>query len=302
MQDFGGAHPKRIAPAGGHGERAVGYTAAMTAIPGAAGEAKALIGPGEPAPFCVWNPEGAAPVLVVCDHASNRIPATLDNLGLDQLALTRHIACDIGAGEVARQLARRLDAPAVLAEYSRLVVDCNRSLDDPTAFLAVSDGETIPGNHGLAPEAKAARARQFFHPYHGAIRRHLEDFAARGIVPAFIAVHTFTPILKDIERPWQMGILWDTDPRIPVPLMNALTELGVTVGDNEPYSGRAPSDYTVDHHAEAAGLPHVSIEIRQDLVETTPGAARWAALLGGALASVLANPRLYRRFREGGDG
>lgn len=273
----------------------------MRATPETAGEADGLIGPGEPAPFCIWNPEGRAPVLVVCDHASNRIPAALHNLGLDELALTRHIACDIGAGEVARQLARRLDAPAVLAEYSRLVVDCNRSLDDPTAFLAVSDGEVVPGNRGLTAEAKAGRARQFYEPYHAAIRRHLEGFDGRGIVPAFIAVHTFTPILQDVERPWEVGILWDTDPRIPVPLMTALRELGASVGDNEPYSGRAPSDYTVDHHAEAAGLPHVSIEIRQDLVEEPAGATRWAALLGGALASVLANPRLYRVLDEGRD-
>jgi predicted N-formylglutamate amidohydrolase len=258
-----------------------------------------LIGPGEPGPFRVVNPQGRARLLLVCDHASNRIPGALDNLGLDELALGRHIACDIGAGEVTERLAARLDAPAVLASYSRLVVDCNRGLGDPTSILAVSDGEMIPGNHGLDDDQKAERARQFFYPYHDAIRRRLESFERRSIVPAFVAIHSFTPIFKNVRRPWQIGILWDTDPRIPVPLMQALRAQGINVGDNEPYSGKAPADHTVDHHAEGGGLPHVSIEIRQDLVDHPDGVARWARILGDALAQILADESLYRRFGEG---
>jgi len=244
----------------------------------------------------VFNPMGRSSVLVVCDHASRRIPATLDNLGLDELALGRHIASDIGAAEVAEHLARLLDAPAVLAGYSRLVVDCNRQLDDPTSILAVSDGEFIPGNHGLTDEQKDQRIRQFFDPYHDAIRRRIGSFERRGVVPAFIAVHSFTPIFQETRRPWQIGILWDTDPRIPVPLMRGLGERGVVVGDNEPYSGRAPSDYTIDHHAEITGLPHASIEVRQDLVETPDGALEWAETLAAVLGPILANPDLYSRL------
>lgn len=257
-----------------------------------------LIGPGEPGPFRVVNSQGRARLLLVCDHASNRIPAPLENLGLDDLALGRHIACDIGAGEVTERLSQRLDAPAVLASYSRLVVDCNRGLSDPTSILAVSDGEFIPGNQGLDDEQKAERARQFFHPYHDAIRRRLESFERRSIVPAFVAIHSFTPIFKNVRRPWQIGILWDADPRIPVPLMQALRAQGINVGDNEPYSGKAPADHTVDHHAEGGGLPHVSIEIRQDLVDHPDGVARWARILGDALAEILADESLYRRFGE----
>jgi predicted N-formylglutamate amidohydrolase len=260
-----------------------------------------LIGPGEPPPFRVLNPHGRARVLVVCDHASNRIPAALDNLGLDELALGRHIACDIGAGDVAEQLAVRLDAPAVLAGYSRLVVDCNRGLNDPTSILAISDGEFIPGNQGLSEEEKTERARQFFHPYHDAIRRRLESFERRGIVPAFIAVHSFTPIFKQVRRPWQIGILWDNDPRIPVPLIEGLRAVGIVVGDNEPYSGKAPADHTVDHHGEAGGLPHVSIEIRQDLVDHPEGVSRWVGILGEVLEQILADEGLYRKFGEARD-
>lgn len=257
-----------------------------------------LLGPADPEPFTVVNPLGRSPVLVVCDHASRRIPAALEGLGLDPRALERHIASDIGAGPVAERLALLLDASAVLAGFSRLVVDCNRSLDDPTAFLAVSDGEFVPGNRGLTAEAKAARARQFFHPYHAAIERRLQGFHRRGIVPVLIAVHSFTPVFREFRRPWQVGILWDKDPRIPVPLMAALRARGVVTGDNEPYSGRAPADYTVDTHAEATGLPCVSLEFRQDLVEDDAGADHWAALMAGALADILADPALYRR-RDG---
>lgn len=273
-------------------------SAAPEAAPGVHHSAP-LIGPGEPGPFRVVNPQGRARLLLVCDHASKRIPAALANLGLDELALGRHIACDIGAGEVTERLSQRLDAQAVMCSYSRLVVDCNRGLGDPTSILAVSDGEFIPGNQGLDEEQKAERARQFFHPYHDAIRRRLESFERRGIVPAFVAIHSFTPIFKNVRRPWQIGILWDTDPRIPVPLMQALRAQGINVGDNEPYSGKAPADHTVDHHAEGGGLPHVSIEIRQDLVDHPDGVARWARILGDALEQILADESLYRRFGEG---
>lgn len=269
--------------------------AAPEASPGAVRRHSPLIGAGEPPPFRVLNPQGRARLLVVCDHASSLVPAALDNLGLDELALGRHIASDIGAGPVAERLAMRLDAQAVLAGYSRLVVDCNRSLDDPTSILAVSDGEFIPGNQGLNAAQKAERARQFFDPYHDAIRRRLESFARRGIVPAFVAIHSFTPIFKNVRRPWQIGILWDKDPRIPVPLIKALQDLGVTVGDNEPYSGKAPADHTVDHHAEGGGLPHVSIEIRQDLVDHPQGVSRWTGILADVLERILRDDDLYRK-------
>lgn len=267
----------------------------------ASGRHSALIGPGEPGPFRVLNPQGRARLLLVCDHASRLIPAALEDLGLDELALGRHIACDIGAGAVAELLSQRLDAPAVLASYSRLVVDCNRGLEDPTSILAVSDGEFIPGNQGLDPEQKAERARQFFHPYHDAIRRRLESFERRNIVPAFVAIHSFTPIFKQVRRPWQIGILWDKDPRIPLPLLDKLQARGIAVGDNEPYSGKAPADHTVDHHAEGGGLPHVSIEIRQDLIDHPEGITRWAGLLGDVLEEILADDALYRKFGETGD-
>jgi predicted N-formylglutamate amidohydrolase len=253
-----------------------------------------LLALDEPEPFTLINDAGTARTLLLCDHASRRIPRSLDDLGLDEMALRRHVACDIGAGDVTRKLSEILDAPALLAGYSRLVVDCNRHLSDPTAFRAVSDGEFVPGNHDLDAVAKKSRAQAIFYPYHQAISMCLTNFRQRGVAPAMIAIHSFTPIFNRTSRPWQIGVLWDTDDRIPRPLMDKLRRIpGTVVGDNEPYSGKLPADYTIDHHAEPAGLPHVSIEIRQDLIRTPAGVERWSAILGRAFGEILANDDLY---------
>ena len=253
-----------------------------------------LLGPDDPPPFELLNPEGTARVVLTCDHASSVIPASLKNLGLDSLARGRHIACDIGAGDVTRWLSRYLDAPTVVCGYSRLVVDCNRPLGDATSIRAVSDGEFITGNHNLSAADHKARVDNIFWPYHNAISATVDRFKAQGVTPAFISIHSFTPFFDNINRPWEIGILWDTDARIPVPLMDKLRSLGVCVGDNEPYSGRLPLDFTIDYHAELPGLPHVSIEIRQDLVSTPDGFEKWAAIVGKVLKEILSEDDLYR--------
>jgi len=253
-----------------------------------------LLGRNDPPPFEVHHRGGRAPVLIVCDHASRAIPESLARLGLPDEATWRHIAWDIGAAELARALSTRLDAPAVLAGYSRLVVDCNRRLEDPSCFVAVGDGQRIPGNERLTDLDKRERAAACYEPYHKAIATRLAEWQHTGTVPALIAVHSFTPVLGTEPRPWNVGILWDSDPRLAVPLLARLRALkGLAVGDNQPYSGRHPSDYTVDHHAESAGLPHVCLEIRQDELLTPAGIARWAEVLGTILADLLADPALY---------
>jgi predicted N-formylglutamate amidohydrolase len=255
-----------------------------------------LIGPGEPGPVSVLNEHGKASVLLVGDHVSNRIPKALDKLGLDDRVLDQHVACDIGAGKLLAHLSDHLDAPAVLAGYSRLVVDLNRGLGDPTVIPAASDNVVIPGNCDLSREQRALRIHCFYTPYRLTIDRMLRRFRERGIVPAFISIHSFTPQLADGEqRPWHIGLMWDKDPRIPVPLLAALRahRHGINVGDNLPYSGKHAADYTIDHHAEAAGLPHVSIETRQDLVNTEAGAEYWATILHESLRDILADPGLY---------
>ncbi len=254
-----------------------------------------LLAPDEAPPFEIVNPDGSAPVLLICDHASRAIPRALDNLGLDEAALRRHIAWDIGAAEVARALAVRFDAPLILAGYSRLVIDLNRPLDDPTSIPVISEGTIVPGNRDLDPEEAARRADSLFRPYHAAIDDALGRFEAAGRTPALLSIHSFTPVFKGVERPWHVAVLWDRDGRIAQPLMAALrSDPELLVGDNEPYSARDPAGFTIESHAEPRGLPHVLVEIRQDLIDTHHGAAAWAERLGDALDGILADPALYR--------
>jgi predicted N-formylglutamate amidohydrolase len=255
-----------------------------------------LISPDEPAAVSLLNEHGQAKVLLVGDHVSNLIPQSLQQLGLEDWVLHEHVAYDIGSRKLLTHLVDHLDAPAVMAGYSRLVVDLNRSLEDPTVIPEVSDNIPIPGNQNLSREDRARRVHSFYTPYRAAIDHALHGFRERGIVPAFISIHSFTPQMAGFERPWHIGLLWDKDPRIPVPLLQRLRAqpAGINVGDNEPYSGKHPADYTIDHHAEAAGLPHVSIEVRQDLVNTEAGAEKWATILAEALDDILADPGLYK--------
>ena len=254
-----------------------------------------LLGPGDPPPVELLAPSGRAPVLLICDHASRAVPRRLGGLGVDDAALMRHIGWDIGAAEVTRQLVRRLDAPAVLSGYSRLVADCNRRLDDSTCMPEVSDGTEVPGNRDLSAGERAARADALYFPYHEAIERRLADFAARGVAPAIVSIHSFTPVMNGFVRPWHIGILWDKDPRIAVPLIENLRRRGdLVVGDNEPYSARQPAGYSLLRHAEPAGLPHALLEIRQDLIDTSEGADAWAEIIAEALEPILASPDLYR--------
>lgn len=255
-----------------------------------------LIGPDDPPPYTVYNPDGKAPVLLVCDHASREFPAAMQQLGVADWVLDKHVACDIGAAMVTRHLADRLDAPAVLGGYSRLIIDLNRQLHDESAFIKVSDGIAIPGNLDIGPEEKQERIESFFKPYHDEITRQLQSFEARDIVPAFLSIHTCTPVFNNVVRHCHIGVMWDSDERIPVPLMEHLSRNPeLKIGDNEPYSGRHPHDFTIDHHAESRGLASVGIEVRQDLVSNADGARKWADILAGAFEAVLSNEDIYRR-------
>ena len=253
-----------------------------------------LIGPGDPPPFMTYNDHGKARVLLVADHASPFFPAHMNQLGLADWVLENHVACDIGSDMLTRFLADKLDARAVLAGFSRLIVDPNRKLADPSAFTEVSDGIAIPGNIDLDEEQKTLRVQSFFEPYHNAIEASLESFKAQDIVPAMISVHTCTPVFDRVVRPWHIGIMWDKDPRIPQALIAHFEgNEEICIGDNEPYSGRHPNDFTIDYHAEPAGLPHVGIEVRQDLVADAAGARSWAGILASALQGILDDENLY---------
>lgn len=262
-----------------------------------------MTGIEDPPPFTTFNNQAISPVLLVADHASCHIPVSLNQLGLGDWVLDRHVAWDIGSDNLAKFLAIELDARAVLAGFSRLVVDPNRHPEDESSVPEVSDSIPIPGNIDLNENQKARRIREFFTPYHDTIAEKLAQFSGEGIVPAVISVHTFSPVFDRVKRPWHIGIMWDKDPRIPLPLIRGLQQLNyVCVGDNEPYSGRHPHDFTIDHHAEASGLPHVGIEVRQDLVSKKDGARKWAGILAEQLRSILSDSRLYERLSDTEEG
>ncbi len=248
----------------------------------------ALLGPDEPSPYRIINAGASSALLLVCDHATNRIPASLGDLGLSDEHRTRHIAWDIGAARVTEILSELLDAQAILTCYSRLVIDPNRSLSDQTAIPALSDGVLIPANLSLSAAVREQRAAALYWPYHNAVSALLEEYLRRGVVPALVSIHSFTPVMHGLKRPWDMGFLWDKDPRLAVPLIRELRQHSeLRIGDNEPYSGRYPADFTVDYHGERSDLPHVGIEIRQDHLQDERGQNRMARLLAGGLERVL---------------
>ena len=253
--------------------------------------------PPDPPPFELVNADGAAPFVFLCDHASNRAPRALDGLGLSREELARHIAWDIGAAALTRRLAAHFDAPAVLAGCSRLVIDCNRRLDDEQSILAVSDGTTVPGNQGLTERAAAARAEAWFRPYHRACAAVIDGVEARGGGSApVVMMHSFTPHLNGARRPWHAGVLWHEDGRMALPLLRALRDRGdLVVGDNEPYSGASPHGYTMPTHAARHGRANVQVEVRQDLIADEPGIERWSAILIEAFTRVFAEPTLHER-------
>ena len=245
-----------------------------------------LLSPDEPGPFRVINPLSEKPVLLVCDHASCRFPRSLGDMGLDPFARRCHLAVDIGAGALTERLAAALGLTAVVQNYSRLVVDCNRQLMDPSAFLEYGDGILVPGNRNLRQADKDLRASALYWPYHVAIGEQIARLRKSGKLPALVSIHSFTPVLNGEARDWQMGVLWDKDEDTRRIFLEGLRAAGYRVGDNEPYSGKAPQDFTIDYHAEEIGLPHVGIEIRQDLIDDDEGVAEIANVMEGVIASI----------------
>ncbi len=226
-------------------------------------------------------------LLILCDHAENALPEAYGLLGLRPEDLHRHIAYDMGAAGVAERLAQMLGAPALLSRFSRLLIDPNRGLDDPTLIMQISDGLIVPGNVGLDESEIAVRIAHYYEPYHGAIERAVEAGLAAAKPPVIVSVHSFTQAWKGVPRPWSVGVLWDKDPRLALPLLDALRTIpGIEVGDNVPYSGQLNGD-TLYRHGTMRGLAHALIEVRQDLILSEEGQAQWAARLAEALGTVM---------------
>jgi predicted N-formylglutamate amidohydrolase len=243
-----------------------------------------LLAPDEPSPVRVLREHGGSALFLTADHAGRGIPRSLGWLGLPNYELERHIAWDIGIAGVTERLSAALDATAVLQTYSRLVIDCNRDPSVPSSIPEVSETTAIPGNIGLSPEDRAVRRRAIFEPYHTQIEALLN--ARQNAV--YVAMHSFTPVFKGESRAMQVGVLHNRDARLANIMLDLLRAEGdLVVGDNAPYAVSDITDYGVPVHAERRGLPHVEIEIRQDLIADEAGQDQWAARFERLLRNAL---------------
>ncbi|MEO8018494.1 MAG: N-formylglutamate amidohydrolase [Pseudomonadota bacterium] len=238
----------------------------------------------EPPALTIERPQGASDFLLVCDHASRRIPQSLGSLGLDEAQLATHIAWDIGAASVARRLSALLDATVVLQNYSRLVIDCNRPLGSISSIPARSEYDHIAANEGLDSAAVAARVAEIFVPYHGGLGATLDRRHNADRPTLLVAIHSFTPVYLGKTRPWKIALMYRHDRRLGQALLELLRQdVDLPVGDNEPYAITDDSDYTIPVHGESRHIAHVGIEIRQDLIADEGGQQAWAALLAQLL-------------------
>ena len=238
-------------------------------------------------PYEIIAGDPSRSLVILADHAMNRLPDEYGDLGLSAEAFTRHIAFDIGVEDVTRRLCALLGVPAVLGCFSRLLIDPNRGEDDPTLIMKLSDGMVIPANHPLSADERERRLELYHRPYHDAVSTVIaETWRKSGKPPLVISMHSFTPFWKGVPRPWHAGVLWDTDPRAAQLLIELLSaDPALNVGDNEPYDGALRGD-TMHRHCSMTGIAHALLEIRQDLIADQAGVEAWAVRLAPILASM----------------
>ncbi len=244
-------------------------------------------------PFTEIAARAVTPLVLLCDHASNHVPAAYDGLGLPPALFDQHIAYDIGAADVTAALAGLSGAGAVLANFSRLLIDPNRGADDPTLVMKLSDGAIIPGNRYADRAEVEERTARFYTPYHDRIAAALAAVRARGQVPILLSIHSFTPYFQNKGRDWPIALLWDKDDRLARPLLTALETAFAPVGNNQPYDGALKND-CMYRHGTMNGYPHVLIEIRQDLIDTKDKAGAMAEKIWPLITPLLDLPALAR--------
>ena len=238
----------------------------------------------------VVNQHGGSPIVLLCEHASNEIPAEFAKLGLPDRELQRHIAWDIGVAALSRKLSAALDAPLFLAGHSRLLIDCNRPVGAPTSIPEISETTAIPGNIGLTAHQRDERATRFYWPFQNAVAAHLDRRQMERKPTLVIGVHSFTPVFKGVARPWHAGALFRSSERLGLALVAAMQAPGLNVAANQPYRISDTTDYTVPVHGEARGLEAALIEIRQDLLADDAGISAWETQLAAGLAALSPRP------------
>ena len=254
---------------------------------------KTLLECEDPTPFEIYNGDGSAQGIILADHASNYIPPHMNNLGLSGEMLNRHIAYDIGTDLLTRRLAERLDMRALIANYSRLIVDINRHYDHKTLIPETGEGKPIPGNQNLDRQDRESRLNEIYEPYHHKLDEMVATFTNRNQVPVLISLHSFNREFFNALRPWEIGVMWARDRRIAEQVYDYFHARGYCVGDNKPYDLRMLSGSTTSRHGDDCALPNVLIEIRNDLLDTQAQIDRWAEKLANCMESILANPAIY---------
>ncbi|AUH33431.1 N-formylglutamate amidohydrolase [Paracoccus tegillarcae] len=242
-------------------------------------------------PFTTIGEDRPSRWLITCDHATNNVPRWVNggDLGIATSDMARHIAYDVGAAGLATALAERLDAPAILSNFSRLVIDPNRGEDDPTLLMRLYDGTIIPANRHADADEKQRRIERLYRPYHDAY----EALAARRPDRAICAIHSFTPQLRGrAARPWEIAVLYPWhEARLAHLLIEACRQEGWITGDNQPYADYLNGD-SIDRHSLRPGRPNVLIEVRNDLIADAPGQQDWAERLAPVIQQVLTDSGL----------
>ncbi len=242
-------------------------------------------------PIAVVNAQGKGPVLLLCEHASNFIPASYGGLGLPARDLERHIAWDIGALGLARQMSLLLDAPLAHATYSRLLLDLNRDVSAGDSIVEHSEDTTIPGNVALAGGERRLRQAALYDPFHKQVDALINSRLAGGWHTAVVSVHSFTPSYNGVARPWHVGVIAEDDRLLADAMLAGLrAEPGLVAGDNEPYGPHDGVYHSVGRHGQARGLPCAMIEVRNDLLADEAAQRRWAERLQRVLFAALGEP------------
>ena len=246
------------------------------------------------------NEDKESNFLIICDHASNRIPNEYKRLGLNEEILTTHIAYDIGVKETATYIAKYLECPLVMSDFSRLLIDANRGIDDPTLIMKISDGEIIKGNKSISflinCSEKKHRINTYYNAYHNKISDIIDRSLKKNIFPAIISIHSFTPFFAGNKRSTELGILWDSDNRLPDIFFSYLNKnyKHLNVGNNKPYTGRMKND-SLYRHGTKQGLANILIEIRQDLINDSAKQKEFSKIIAKPLLENKSNDHLFRK-------
>ncbi|MFT5430984.1 MAG: putative N-formylglutamate amidohydrolase [Myxococcota bacterium] len=223
--------------------------------------------------------KGTGPVLLTAEHASNRLPPRWDWQGQEHLA-TQHWGIDLGIAPLTEALATSLGAPAVLARFTRLLVDPNRPVDSPTLFRDRADGHPVNMNALVTPEGAARRIAEYYEPYHAAIDAQLAQHKCKFL----LSMHSFTPLYEGAPRSVEIGVLHPgNSAALAEQWRDALATTGRDVRVNEPYTGSNGYMYSAETHADRFGIPCIELEVRQDLLEDTSNHAEFVTLITAAL-------------------